>query len=91
MTKPPTATHGSYWQYHTPRLLTTGFGLGSSGPSLINGLGLGAAPQGLEAPSSSGYGLAYGFLPFGMGNVDNLDGTPLPGPPPRPSGGGLPN
>ncbi|KAG6887232.1 hypothetical protein C0995_000223, partial [Termitomyces sp. Mi166 len=50
----------------------------------INGLGLGAAPQGPEAPPSLGYSLAYGFLPFSMGNIGNLGGSPplnyLPGP-----------
>ncbi|KAG6872030.1 hypothetical protein C0995_013780 [Termitomyces sp. Mi166 len=57
------------------------------GFNLINGLRLGAAPQGLEAPPSSGYSSAYGLPPFSMGNIGNLDGAL----PPEPSDGSLLN
>ncbi|KAG6871154.1 hypothetical protein C0995_007693, partial [Termitomyces sp. Mi166 len=57
----------------------------------INGLRLGAAPQGSGAPPPSGYSLAYGSPSFGIGNISNLDGALSFRPPPGPLGSGPSN
>ncbi|KAG6859378.1 hypothetical protein C0995_009124, partial [Termitomyces sp. Mi166 len=55
------------------------------------GLRLSAAPQGLRAPPPLGYGSAYGFSSFSIGNAGNLEGAPPSGPPSGPSGSGSSN